>query len=141
MRWFGVFSLTWWPCAVLALLAACVLIARWFAYSSSGRPRPKTYQELFGHFRIFFAKGEEQSVLSNRRLGLVWLGMGLLAMLSVGVGDIQDNVPCESACDEAGWASGRLRGNPHDPASVSGYECWCQRGSTWSPEPVSMEPR
>ncbi len=59
--------------------------------------------------------------------------------VSVSAGDARRNRGCEHACELAGWDDGRYRGNPHETLDGPAvYECWCQRGSTWSPEPVTV---
>jgi amino acid transporter len=64
---------------------------------------------------------------------------GLLTCGSVMAGDASRNRECARACRDTGWEGGRYRGNPHvRPSKGRGaYDCWCQRDSEWSPDPVN----
>ena len=140
MKWVGVFSLTWWPCAVTALVFGCVLIIRWLNFGLSEDVGAESYGELFAQVGVFFNGSDAQGFLSNFRVGMIALGAGVTAMVSTGAGNIRKNVPCRRACKDAGWSQGRYRRNPHDTPASGPYECWCCKGKTWSPEPIPVEP-
>jgi hypothetical protein len=136
MRWFGEFSVTWWPGAIGFLVCAGVLWLRWMTYARSVPPATD-YAELLGLTKMFFASADAYGAWSSRRVGMLTLGLGLTSMASVLIGDSVAGAPCREACRTSGWDGGRLRGNPHESAS-GGYECWCQSDGAWSPEPVAV---
>lgn len=142
MRWFGIFSLTWWPGTIAFLVLGCVLIMRWMRYTKGVQPA-SSYPELFAHVKGFFGPTDAYGFGSTRRLALLALGLGLTSMASVMAGDSLDNQPCMQACKNAGWDNGRLRGsNPHAPTE-SAPGCWCYSGEKWSPAAVdegSLQP-
>jgi hypothetical protein len=130
-HWFGVFSITWWPCVLVWFSVVGTLMLRWFAYTSNVSPTPSSYAELFSHVSTFSGQAAEEP-LSNRTLLRVTVVTSLLLFGSVLAGDTVRNQPCVRACKDAGWSTGRTRGNPHDASNKGDYACWCQRGSTWS---------
>jgi hypothetical protein len=138
LDWFGVFSVTWWPCAVVAFSAGCVVLVRWFAYTKSGVAPAKTYKELFAHFSAFF-RTDRHGFWSTRKVAALALGAGLLSMLSGEGGNILHNEPCQRACKAADWSNGRYRKNPHDVTDPSPYACWCFRGKDWSEAPIAED--
>lgn len=134
MQWFGTFSVTWWPGAIGWLLFGGLLIVRWIRHTRTAKPAG-SFAELFAHFKTFFSTEAAQGVLSNRRLGLLTLMLGLTSMVSVLVGDSIKNQPCQQACQDEGWNSGRHRtSNPHAPTETPG--CWCFSGDEWSETPI-----
>ena len=88
--------------------------------------------------RLFFAEPAPEGGWSNLHwFILMWL-FGLTSMISVAIGDVQNNLPCVDACKADGWSNGRLRGDPHAPPGDGPfvYECWCYTGSEWSAVPI-----
>ena len=70
-------------------------------------------------------------------LGFPCWGLGML------IGDGSRNQPCRQGCQEAGYASGRMRGSPHvapGEAAQGAYACWCMNSEQdWAPEPLSLD--
>jgi hypothetical protein len=75
------------------------------------------------------------------QIALVTLVLGAFVCFgSITAGDARRNAGCEDACEEAGWNTGRYRGDPHEtPDGPSEYECWCLSNKEWSPEPVAVD--
>ena len=133
MKWFGPFSITWWPCVLTAMLAACTIIVRWINYGVSTDDAAQNYAELFSHLSQFMGEG------STPLLVLIVTVTGVGAMLSVVKGDRIKNAACKQACQRAGWRSGRYRGDPHRSSKHPVTACWCCEGNNWATEPLTEQ--
>ncbi len=91
MKWFGPFSLTWWPPAVIAMSSGCLLVYRWIQGGITDDKRAESYSELFAIATAFLSDSTASTFASNRLLAILFVVCGVTAMVSVGVRNVLDS--------------------------------------------------